>query len=327
MKTGSIRRAFASIVSALVCAGSASAQVGPVFGPLQQLTNREVLLRAEREQWRELSHRCLDESAGMERPGHVTATSTNLQHTDSGAPFVRERYYRAEQLPAGTNVLTGDHLSTTNGDVIFHVVNHASFVMSWNGKMIYNDPVGGAGLYTAFPRADLILVSHSHSDHFDANTLSAVRGSNGIIVAPSAVFSLLSTTLRSNAVVLAYNASTNILGINIQAVAGYNGNHPSNSNNGYITTVGGKRIFTSGDSGNTPEFRGMTNIDVAFLCMNLPFTMNWIDATNSVRAFRPKVVYPYHYRDSGNTLRIRRCSNNGSGRTWESKCDCAIGIE
>src|ERR1044072_1028094 len=109
------------------------------------------------------------------------------QHTDSAAPFSVSRFYRAEQL-TGSNILTGDNLATTNGDIVFHPVNHASFVMSWNGKWIYNDPVGGAPPYAGFPRADLILVSHIHSDHYDATTLGAVRGSNGVIIAPQAVY-------------------------------------------------------------------------------------------------------------------------------------------
>lgn len=224
------------------------------------------------------------------------------QHTDSAAPYLPGRFYRAEQLPA-TNILTGDHLSTTNGDLIIHPVNHASFVMSWNGKMIYNDPVGGAGAYTGLPRADLILVSHSHSDHYDPNTLSAVRATNGgTIVVPQAVYNQGSfAALRPFAVILAYGASTNLFGMNVQAVAGYNGNHAFGINNCYVLTVGGRRIFTSGDTGDTPEIRALTNIDVAFLCMNLPFTTNFIGATNIIRAMRPGVVYPFHYRDSGNT--------------------------
>ena len=87
----------------------------------------------------------------------------------------------------------------------------------------------------------------------------------------------------------------------VQAVAGYNSNHPFTNNNCYVLTLGGKRLFFSGDTGDVPEIRALTNIDVAFLAMNLPFTMNWISATNCIRVMRPKVVYPYHYRDQGTT--------------------------
>jgi L-ascorbate metabolism protein UlaG (beta-lactamase superfamily) len=233
----------------------------------------------------------------------LTLLSAGLnQQTDAAAPFSGSRFYRAEQL-MGSNILTGDNLTTTNGDVVFHPVNHASFVMSWNGKWIYNDPVGGAGPYANWPRADLILVSHSHSDHYDATTLTALRGSNGVIIAPQALYNAMSTSLRSNTWVLAYNAATNVIGINVLAVPGYNGYHAYGMNNAYVLTVGGKRIFTSGDTGDVPEIRAVTNVDVAFFCMNLPFTTNWIGATNVIRAMRPRVLYPYHYRDSpGNTV-------------------------
>ncbi len=233
----------------------------------------------------------------------VTLRSTGAnEHIDSGAPLQDTRFYRVEQLPT-TNDLTGDHLSTTNGDLVIHPVNHASFVMSWNGKMIYNDPVGAASLYSTFPKADLILVSHSHGDHYSATTLNLVRAANAVIVVPQAVYNQGSfAALRPSAVVLGYNAVTNVMGLTIQAVAGYNGFHSVGLNNGYILNVGGRRIFTSGDTGDTPEIRAVTNIDVAFFSMNLPYTTNWIGATNLVRSMRPKVVYPYHYRDEGGTF-------------------------
>jgi L-ascorbate metabolism protein UlaG (beta-lactamase superfamily) len=278
------------------------------FTTIQRLTNREVALRFNAPAG---TNYRVDVATNFPADTNLLRWSSLLtlrsagvnQHTDAAAPFASARFYRAEQL-TNANALTGDHLVTTNGDVVIHPVNHASFVMSWNGRMIYNDPVGGAGLYAAFPRADLILVSHSHSDHYDATTLNAVRGVNGVIIVPQAVYNLSSfSALRPYAAVLAYNAITNVPGLDIavQAVAGYNGNHAFGINNCYVITIGGKRIFTSGDTGDTAEMRALTNIDVAFLAMNMPFTMNWIGATNNIRAMRPKVVYPYHYRDSGNT--------------------------
>ena len=325
MKTGSIRREFVSILCALVGAGAASAQVGPVFGPLQRLTNREVMLRLSASNG--VNYR-IDASTNLpasewDRLVTVAATGTNLQHTDSGAPFIRERYYRAEQLPSGTNVFTGDHLATTNGDVIIHPLYHASFVMSWNGKIIYNDPDDDAQFasrYQGMPKADLILISHEHGDHYSVGQINAVRGSNAVIIVPQQVYNRSDfAALRSIAIPLAYGVSTNVIGLSVQAVPGYNGNHAFGNNNGYIITIGGKRIFTSGDSGNTAEFRAMTNIDVAFLCMNLPFTMSASDATNCVRAFRPKVVYPYHYREG--------TSNTNNSSTFKNLLGTDLGIE
>lgn len=232
----------------------------------------------------------------------LSGAPASLVHTDSAAPFLPTRFYESAAL-SGTNDLTGDHLATTNGDVVIHPVGHATFVMSWNGKMIYNDPTNGAAAYANFPKADLILVSHSHSDHYDAATLAAVRAAGGVIIVPSAVYNLSGfASLRPNAFALGYGQSTNVQGINIEAVPAYNGNHAYGINNAYVLTLGGRRIFTSGDCGDGMEIRGVTNIDVAFLCMNLPFTTNALGATNIIRAMRPKVVYPYHYRDSSGTM-------------------------
>jgi L-ascorbate metabolism protein UlaG (beta-lactamase superfamily) len=179
--------------------------------------------------------------------------------------------------------------------------------MRWKEVMIYNDPTGGAAPYANFPRADLILVSHNHSDHFEATTITAVRKTNGVIIAPFGVYNNLSAALRSNTIVLGsgpltnnYPAGTNLLGVTVEAVPAYNANHPIGTNNAYVVTIGGRRIFISGDTGNVPEIQRLQDIDVAFLCMNTPFTMDVIAATNCIRAMRPKVVYPYHYRNSGN---------------------------
>ncbi len=219
------------------------------------------------------------------------------QHTDSAAPFNLSRFYRAEHL-TGSNILTGDNLTTTNGDVVFHPIGHATFVMSWNGKMIYNDPTNGTAAYSSFPKADLILVSHNHSDHYNVATLTAVRGTNGIIVLPPTVYNQSDfAALRTNAIPLAYGQSTNVAGINIEAVPAYNSNHPYGNNNAYVITLGGKRIFTSGDCGDGPEIRAVTNIAIAFLCMNRQYTMNWLSATIVAWSMRPNVVYPYHYRE------------------------------
>src|SRR5437868_2070808 len=96
----------------------------------------------------------------------------SLQFTDSAAPFLPSRSYRALQLSGPTN-FTGDYLSTADGDAIFHPVGHASLVMTWNGRTIYNDPTNGAGAYQSFPRPDLILISHDHTDHFNGATIDA----------------------------------------------------------------------------------------------------------------------------------------------------------
>jgi L-ascorbate metabolism protein UlaG (beta-lactamase superfamily) len=166
--------------------------------------------------------------------------------------------------------------------------------------MIYNDPVGAASMYQGIPRADLILVSHSHSDHFSISTLNAVTNANTAIVAPQTVYNGMSTTLKSRTLVLTNGTTTNVLGVGIEAVPAYNltsANHPKGVGNGYVLTIGGRRIYLSGDTEDIPEMRALQGIDVAFVCMNVPFTMPADKAADAIRDFRPRVVYPYHYRN------------------------------
>ena len=236
----------------------------------------------------------------------VTLLSAGLlQHTDTAGPYFPKRFYRIVSL-TGTP-LTGDHLVTDAGDVVFHPINHASFVASWNGKMIYSDPVGGATPYAGLAKADLILVTHAHSDHFSATTIDAVRATGVRIVATQAVYNAMSTTQRALTTVLANGANTDAIGLNVAAVPAYNltnSNHPqtgANVGNGYVLTVGARRIFISGDTEDIPEIRALPNIDAAFLCMNEPFTMNVTKAASTIRDMRPKVVFPYHYRNQDGT--------------------------
>lgn len=278
------------------------AQQAPQFTGIQRLTNKEIALTLNAPTG--LNYR-IDAATNppvwnalITLPARST---TSLQHTDSAAPYLNARYYRAEQL-TGTNVFTGDHLATTNGDVVIHPIGHASFVMQWQGKTIYNDPTNGAAPYLGLPRADLILVSHTHGDHFSSNTIDAVRGSNAVIIAPQLVYNALTAAQKAIAIVLTNGALTNVMGLTVEAVPAYNTNHPRGEGNGYVLTIGGQRLYVSGDTGNTLEMRQLPSIDVAFVCMNQPFTMTVNEATNAVRAFRPKVVYPYHYRDQSGTV-------------------------
>jgi L-ascorbate metabolism protein UlaG (beta-lactamase superfamily) len=277
----------------------------PKFTEIRRLTNREVFFQFSAPVG---TNYRIDVATNFPADTNLAKWSSLLtlqsaavnQHTDSAAPYLSTRFYRAEQL-TNAGVLTGDHLATTNGDAVIHPIVHASFVMSWNGKMIYNDPTNAA-LYSNFPRADVILVSHNHSDHYDSNTLVLVRATNGVIIVPPAVYNLsVFVPFRSNAISLAYGQSTNVMGLNVEAVPAYNANHPSGNNNAYITTLGGKRIFTSGDCGDGPEIRAVPNIDVAFLAMN-QFTTDPRAATNIIRAMRPKVVYPYHFRHTNGSM-------------------------
>ena len=226
----------------------------------------------------------------------ASGTLSSLQYTDSAAPFLQSRFYRVQQL-AETNVLVGDHLATTNGDVVIQQFIHASFVLGWQGRVIYVDPTNSVG-YAGVPKGDLVLITHAHGDHFNTAAIDAVRTTNAVIIVSQDVYNQLLPAQKTSARILGYGATTNLLGLDVQAVAAYNSYHPQPTANAYLLTIGGRRIFISGDTGNTPEMRALKDIDVAFVCMNQPYTMTVTEATNAVTAFHPKVVYPYHYRDS-----------------------------
>jgi L-ascorbate metabolism protein UlaG (beta-lactamase superfamily) len=200
--------------------------------------------------------------------------------------------------------IEGDHLTTSDGDLIIHPINHATFVMGWKDKTIYVDPVGGAKRFDGLPKPDLILVTDIHGDHQSNETLEAVTGDKTAIVAPAAVAEKLPEKLRKQTVVLANGETKSVAGVSIEAVPMYNLTadrlkyHDKGRGNGYVVTVGGKRAYISGDTEDIPEMRALKNIDVAFMCMNLPYTMTEEQAASAVREFKPKLVYPYHYRGS-----------------------------
>ena len=280
-------------LSVLLLAGTALSAHAQLGTGLRMLTNKEALLTITATNTSNVTlriyHPALDQFVPL-----LTFRSTGVNnHIDAATPYLDSRFYASRF--AAPNAFLGDHVTTTNGDLIIQPINHASFVMSWNGRMIYNDPVCAATLYSGFPKADLILLSHNHSDHFNPTTLSSVTNATTRIIAPQATYNQTSfTPFRSITTVLAYGSSTTVLGVSVQAVRATNVNHLEGVNNAYVTTIGGKRILTTGDCGPGPDLRAVQDIDVMFVCMN-SFTMEVPTAASLVREMRPKVVYPYHY--------------------------------
>ena len=195
-----------------------------------------------------------------------------------------------------------EEFKTAKGKLIITPINHATLVIEWSGKTIYVDPVGMADWYKAFPKPDLVLLTHIHGDHYREAVLNVVVGPKTQLVAPPALAGLLSAGLKAKAIAVANGDSTDKVGFKLEAVASYNTTpprkrfHPKGQGNGYVLNLGGKRIYISGDTEETPEMLALKNIDVAFLCMNLPYTMDVKAAAKAVKAFKPKVVYPYHSR-------------------------------
>lgn len=293
-----------SVKLALLLGGCAflKAQDAPHFSGIQRLTNQETLL-----QWSGTSgptYRLEISPNLVNWTPWLTLLSTGLnQNIDAASPYYTARHYRALRLE-GTNDLAGDHLLTEDGLATIHPINHASLVLSWKGLTIFIDPVGGAARYRHLPRADVILVTHEHSDHFDSATLNAVKGSNTVILATRNVYNGMNTTLKSVSAVLTNGARANLLGLEIEAVPAYNltaSNHPRGAGNGYVLTLGGKRFYIAGDTENIPEMQALASIEVAFLPMNIPYTMDANKAAGAVREFKPRIVYPYHYRNQNST--------------------------
>jgi L-ascorbate metabolism protein UlaG (beta-lactamase superfamily) len=204
-------------------------------------------------------------------------------------------------LVAAFFVLVQDTLRTEKGDLTITPVEHATFVMKWSGKTIFVDPTKGGDAFKEFGKPDLILVTDIHGDHYDPKTLTAVRTPETAVIVPAAVAEKMGSD-KGNAKVLANGEKTKIGDIEVEAVPMYNltaerkNFHTKGRGNGYVVTLGGKRIYISGDTEDIPEMRALKDIDAAFVCMNLPYTMEVDKAASAVLEFKPKVVYPYHYR-------------------------------
>ena len=194
-----------------------------------------------------------------------------------------------------------DTIPTLGGEIRITPINHAAFLLQYGGKVIVVDPTG-QGDYSDLPMPDLILVTDVHADHMDRVTIDKLKKPSTIVVAPPAVAKTI-----TEAQTISNGEKKTIEGIAIEAVPMYNmvrgpsaGTfyHDKGRGNGYVLTLGSKRIYISGDTECIPEMKALKNIDIAFLCMNLPYTMPPSEAAECVKAFRPKIVYPYHYRGS-----------------------------
>ena len=201
---------------------------------------------------------------------------------------------------------SADVFSTPAGDITIHPVSHASFVMETPIGTIYVDPVGDGAAYANFPEADLVLITHEHGDHYKEETLAAVVQSKTKLITNPAVMGKLSDGLKSQASQIANGESAEFNGMKIDAIPAYNTTeerkkfHPQGRDNGYVMNFDGFRVYVSGDTEDIPEMRALENIDLAFVCMNLPFTMDVAAAASAVSEIKPKFVYPYHYRGKDN---------------------------
>lgn len=207
-----------------------------------------------------------------------------------------------------------EEFATTAGPVKITPIRHASLLIQAAGQNIYVDPVKD-GNYEGLPAADLILVTHAHFDHFDADRIGKLRKAGMKVIGPEAVAGKLLETM-----VIRAGEAKEFGGWKIEAVPAYNVKrtqpsgqpwHAKGQGIGYVLTYGGKRFYIAGDTEDVPEMRALKNIDVAFVCVNLPYTMSPEEAAEAIRAFRPKVAYPYHYSKSDLSVLEKALAGSG----------------
>jgi L-ascorbate metabolism protein UlaG (beta-lactamase superfamily) len=216
-----------------------------------------------------------------------------------------------------------EEFSTSGGVVGITPIQHASLMLKAGGKVLYVDPAQGS--YEGLPPADYILITDIHGDHLVPSLVAKLKKADTVILGPKAVAAQVpGTTVISN-------GETRKMGaFQVEAVPMYNLKpaangqiyHEKGRGNGYVLTYGGKRFYFSGDTEGTPEMKALRNIDVAFVCMNLPYTMAAQDAAEAVRAFHPAVVYPYHYRGQDTTVFAKALAGTGIDvrlRDWYGK--------
>jgi L-ascorbate metabolism protein UlaG (beta-lactamase superfamily) len=195
-----------------------------------------------------------------------------------------------------------DVFTTSAGELTIGFIGHGSLMFAFDGRIIHIDPVSRVADYTHLPKADLILITHHHGDHLDPNVIETLRTDSTRVVSTR-----ISADQISDCIVLANGESQTVGGLEIEAHPAYNlvhkrangqPYHPKGEGNSYVITFGDMRIYIGGDTENTPEMKALHGIDIAFLPMNMPYTMTPEMVTDAARAFKPKILYPYH---TGNT--------------------------
>jgi L-ascorbate metabolism protein UlaG (beta-lactamase superfamily) len=204
--------------------------------------------------------------------------------------------------------------ATSAGPVKITPIYHAAAMIEAGNDRIYVDPAKPADI-RGLPPGDLILITDIHGDHMDADDIKVLSKDGTVIIAPASVQQTITA-----AKVLANGASTTWRNWKITAVPMYNikhvqpdgtAFHPKGRGDGYVLNYGGKNFYFAGDTEGTPEMRALKDIDVAFIPMNLPYTMTPDEAADAVKAFHPKVAIPYHYK--GQDITIFRKDLEGSG--------------
>ncbi len=195
-----------------------------------------------------------------------------------------------------------DTFATSAGDLTITFFGHATLMLQWGGKVIQVDPQSQYADYSRLPKADLVLITHEHRDHLDPKAVAAIRTDTTAVVLTQAC-----TPQVQGGMIMGNGEVKTVAGIKLEAVAAYNlvhmrgpgaPFHPKGQGNGYVLTLANRRIYVAGDTENTPEVKALQNIAIAFLPMDLPYTMTPAMVADAARAFKPKLLYPYHFGET-----------------------------
>jgi L-ascorbate metabolism protein UlaG (beta-lactamase superfamily) len=195
-----------------------------------------------------------------------------------------------------------DVLPTSAGGLKITFIGHGSLMFTFGGKVIHIDPFSKLADYSKLPKADVVIVTHEHADHLDALAIQMLRTTNTVVVLPLACVGKV-----SGGIAMKNGQVETVKGVRLEAVPAYNllhkradGTpfHPKGEGNGYLLTFGDQRVYVAGDTENTSEMKALSGVDVAFLPMNLPYTMTPEMVADAAKAFRPKILYPYHYGET-----------------------------
>ena len=203
---------------------------------------------------------------------------------------------------AGQAGFEKDLIKTSAGDLEITFIGHGTLMFSFQGKIIHVDPVSMYADYSKLPKADLIFITHEHRDHLDTAALEHIRTAKTTVVLTE-----ICATKVSGGEVMKNGETKVVEGFKVEAVPAYNivhmrspgvPFHPKGVGNGYVITFGDKRVYVAGDTENTPEMKSLRGIDIAFLPMNLPYTMTPEMVTDAAKAMKPRILYPYHFGDT-----------------------------
>ena len=209
----------------------------------------------------------------------------------------------------GTHDFEEDTIRTSEGDLTITFVGHGTLMFRFGETVLHVDPVSAEADYSKMPKGDIILITHEHGDHLDPQAIAKVRKEETTVL-----FTEKYATAVRGGIVMRNGDVRTVEGLRVEAVPAYNiihrrpsGElfHPRGEGNGYVITFGDKRVYVAGDTENAPEMKDLQNIDVAFLPMNLPYTMTPEMVTDAARAFRPMILYPYHFGKTDTSELVR----------------------